>query len=574
LTDPGLLSLTASGGALSPAFTTATTAYALTLPPGTTSLTLTASVRSPSHATITVGGASVESGTPSATINASFALLPVSIVVTTDGGASRAYTVVIQRSRPTYFKASNTGAGDTLGAAIAVSADGSTLAVGAPQEASSTTGIGGGQPNDLAAGAGAVYVFARSGATWSQQAYIKAFNAEANDLFGSAVALSGDGATLAVGAPRECSNATGVNGDQTNNGASAAGAAYLFTRDGETWTQRAYVKASNTDSGDSFGHAVALSADGRTLAVSADQEDSTAAGGQTNNDNQESGAVYLFIDNGTEWVGRGYLKASNAGMRDYFGQALALSGDGLTLAVGAPYEDSSATSVNGNENDNNQDSSGAAYVFFYNGVIWLQQAYVKASNTEGSPVWGDNFGSAVALSADGSTLAVGARQEGSSAKGINGDQTNNNALGAGAVYVFVRTDSTWAQEAYVKASNTGGSDYFGGAVALSADGSTLAVGATSEDSSATGVNGDQTNDGASGAGAVYLFTRASDTWSQQAYIKASNTGASNSFGAAISLTADGRTLAVGAPGESSSAVGVNGDQTNSGASAAGAAYVY
>ncbi len=126
--------------------------------------------------------------------------------------------------------------------------------------------------------------------------------------------------------------------------------------------------------------------------------------------------------------------------------------------------------------------------------------YAKASNTDA----GDRFGWAVSLAADGNTLAVGAVFEDSNATGIDGD-ANNGAFDAGAVYVFTRSGSSWFQQAYVKASNTGTGDQFGSAVSLAADGNTLAVGAVNEDSNATGVNGDQTNNSAPNSGAVYLY---------------------------------------------------------------------
>jgi hypothetical protein len=175
----------------------------------------------------------------------------------------------------------------------------------------------------------------------------------------------------------------------------------------------------------------------------------------------------------------------------------------------------------------------------------LQRNAVKASNTGA----GDFFGRSVALSADGSTLAVGAVGEASNATGVNGNQSDNSASGSGAVYVFTRTGSTWAQQAYVKASNSSFGDFFGRSVALSADGSTLAVGADGEDSNATGVNGNQSDNSASGSGAVYVFTRTGSTWAQQAYVKASNTGADDRLGERVALSADGSTLAVGASGE-------------------------
>ncbi len=100
---------------------------------------------------------------------------------------------------------------------------------------------------------------------------------------------------------------------------------------------------------------------------------------------------------------------------------------------------------------------------------------------------------------------MGANLEDSNAIGINGNQNDNSENGAGAVYVFTRSGTTWSQQAYIKASNTGANDEFGWSVALAADGNTLAVGAYQEDSNATGVNGNQNNNSASRAGAVYVF---------------------------------------------------------------------
>ena len=276
-----------------------------------------------------------------------------------------------------------------------------------------------------------------------------------------------------------------------------------------------------------------MSADGSTLAVGAITESSNATGvngNEADNSAQDSGAVYVFVRSAGAWTQQAYIKASNTGAGDMFGSAIALSATGDTLAVGAANEDSSATGVNGDQTDNSAANAGAVYVFMRSGDVWSQQAYLKASNTTGT----DNFGVAVALGADGSTLAVGATGEGTNA-------TSN----SGAVYIFTRAAGTWTQQAYIKASNTEAFDSFGSAVALSADGSTLAVGATSEDSNATGVNGAQSDNSAADAGAVYVFTRNAGVWAQQAYLKGSNAAAGDTFGALVALSADGSVLAVG-----------------------------
>ena len=194
----------------------------------------------------------------------------------------------------------------------------------------------------------------------------------------------------------------------------------------------------------------------------------------------------------------------------------------------------------------------------------LTQTYLKASNTGANDLFG------VDIAVDGDTVAIGASHEASNATGSGGDQANNDAPGAGAVYVFVRTDTGWAQQAYLKASNTGSSDLFGEILALSGD--TLVVSAGLEDSAAIGVDGDQADNSAAGAGAAYVFTRTNGVWTQQAYLKASNTEAQDWFGWSVAV--DGDTIVVGAIHESSNATGVNGDQADNSYSWAGAAYVF
>jgi hypothetical protein len=185
------------------------------------------------------------------------------------------------------------------------------------------------------------------------------------------------------------------------------------------------------------------------------------------------------------------------------------------------------------------------YVYRFDGEDWKQQAYVKASNTEAA----DYFGNTTALSEDGNTLAVGAREEDSNAIGINGDQNDNSATDSGAVYLFQFEGTIWLQQAYIKASNTGVNDGFGDAVAVSVDGNTLAIGTEAESSNATGINGDENDDSAPDAGAAYVFRFDGIDWNQQAYVKSSNTQEGNNFGIGIAMSGDGSTLATGAATE-------------------------
>jgi len=393
-----------------------------------------------------------------------------------------------------YVKASNASGGDEFGYSIALSGD--TLAIGASREDSAATGIGGDETDNSAVDAGAVYIFVRDDTgVWSQQAYIKASNAQAFDGFGAAVALTGD--TLAVSADLEDSAATGIDGDQANNGGSDSGAVYVFTRDTDgNWAQQAYLKASNTDANDRFGNAIALSRD--TLVVGALREDSRATdidGDQDSNNSADAGAAYVFARDVTgAWTQQAYVKASNTDRGDSFGASLSLSND--TLVVGAPREDSAAIGVDGFENDNKALNAGAAYVFVRDGAgAWSQQGYLKASNT-GSQ---DQFGHAVANY--GEFLAVAALED-SIATDINGEETSNAATNSGAVYLFVR-DGTWGQAGYVKAVNTGTGDSFGASLAF-AD-AALLISADQEDSMAVGIGGDTTDDSTADAGAAYLI---------------------------------------------------------------------
>ena len=329
-------------------------------------------------------------------------------------------------------------------------------------------------------------------------------------------------------------------------------------------TLRAYLKASNPNAGDNFGFSQALSGD--TLAVGALFEASNATGidgNQLDNSAADSGAVYVFTRTAGVWTQQASLTSSNLDVSDFFGYSVALSGD--TLAVGAIGEDSNATGINGNQLDNSLSFSGAVYVFTRTAGVWTQQAYVKASNTD----TGDFFGNSVVVSGD--TLAVNAYHEASNATGINGNQLDNSAANTGAVYVFTRTAGVWTQQAYVKASNSGAGDYFGG-FSLALFGDTLAVGASGEASNATGINGNQLDNSAANTGAVYVFTRRAGVWTQQAYVKASNPDANDSFGGSVAVSAG--TLAVGALGEASNAAGINGNQADNSAAYSGAVYVY
>jgi len=481
----------------------------------------------------------------------------------------------------TYFKSGNpenaSSQSDEFGVSVSLSADGNTMAVGAPSDGTGALE----QADAMAEGAGDVYVFVRNDSLWQQQAFLNASNTEDPDRFGFSVSLSADGNTLAVGAPGEASAAMGINADQNDNSAPLSGAAYTFVRTAETWQQQAYIKASNTDELARFGWNVSLSSDGNTLAVGARNEASLLRRNDSATDSSDfygRGAVYVFTQNNELWQQETFIKAGTQAGNDFFGEALSLSANGNTLAVGNVGDDSAATGINGDPIDSSAEQSGAAYVYVRGGGTWQQQAYIKASNTGAA----DEFGISLSLSDDGNTLAIGAPSEDSVASGIDGEQTSNTAVESGATYVFVRQGTAWQQQAYIKASNASVSDGFGEAVALSADSNTLVVSAVGEDSTSTGLSGDQLDGSASNAGAAYVFVRSGGLWQQTAYIKASNTGTQDQFGNALSLSEDGSTLAVGTRHEDSAATGVNASnnananagQSDNSVQDAGAVYLY
>jgi hypothetical protein len=377
--------------------------------------------------------------------------------------------------------------------------------VGSPYEDSNQTTITNGSSassnNDNSA-SGAVYVYKRTGTTWAQEAYIKATNNGSGDRFGSNVALSGN--TLAVGSFLEGSNQTTItNGSSasSNNDNSASGAVYVYKRTGTTWAQEAYIKAANNNAEDWFGKSIALDED--TLAVGAIYESSNQTtitnGTSASSDNSKyrSGAVYVYKRTGTTWAQEAYIKAANSdswGSGDQFGYSVSLSGD--TLAVGANYEDSDQTTntngISASSNNDNSDS-GAVYIYKRTGNSWVQEAYIKAANNDNN----DEFGTSLTLGKD--MLAVGAINESSNqttitiGTGTSSDNSNNKS---GAVYVYRRSGTTWAQAAYIKSADNSNQDLYGGRVSFS--GSKLSMSA--------GVSWN----GSGGGGAVYIYAISGD----------------------------------------------------------------
>ena len=374
----------------------------------------------------------------------------------------------------------------------------------------------------------------------TQSTYFKAELVEAHDRFATSIALNGD--LMAIGAHGDDSCAAGVNGDETDNGCSAAGAVHVYRQENGTWKKEAYIKPSNPDAGDYFGFSLDL--DENTLVVGAYREDSCAKqidSMQDDNGCTESGAAYVFRRSGTTWTQEAYLKPSNSGKDDLFGRALSVSKD--RVVVGAHGEDSCATGIDGDQVDNNCSAAGAVYVFEKQSGMWSQTAYVKASNAEANDVFG------YALEIDRDTIVVGAARyysarishwggtpirpfitysyggEDSCTDGVNAAQDSNGCSAAGAAYAFFHDGTSWNQQAYFKANASTDEHEFGASVSISGD--TIAVGAPN------GTNGPRW-----GTEGVFIYRRSGTVWRYEDSLKANNTKIGYYFGSTVQLHGD------------------------------------
>jgi len=287
--------------------------------------------------------------------------------------------------------------------------------------------------------AGAQYPVTVDPLVWQLQQKLTASDGAAGDLFGGSVAISGD--TAVVGAFYDD---IGSNSEQ--------GSAYVFVRSGTTWAQQQKLTASDGAASDSFGMSVAISGD--TVVVGAYYN--------TISPNTMQGSAYVFVRSGGTWAQQAKLVASDGAAGDFFGRAVAVSED--TAIVGAIGSDIGVV-----------EEQGSAYVFVRSGVTWTQQAKLVAS--DGVDI--DWFGFSVDISGD--TAVVGA---------LYCDIDTN--LDQGSAYVFIRSGTTWTQQAKLMASDGAADDLFGRSIAISGD--TILVGADRDD---IGANVDQ--------GSAYVF---------------------------------------------------------------------
>lgn len=315
-----------------------------------------------------------------------------------------------------------------FGWAVALAADGTTALVGARY---------GRAPSGKSTGA--TYVFERTNGEWTQQTKLIPTDVNTGDFFGASLALVADGTTALIG-----------NHSDANTNGEDVGAAYLFARDENAWTQRARLAPANGDPYQQFGWSASLAGDGATALVGTKKRD--------------GGKAYVFARGQNAWAQQATLGPADGDEYDEFGQRVALADDGTTALVSARK---------GHAPDGTR--TGAAYVFERTTGGWTQQATLVPTDGDRS----HSFGTDVALAKDGNTALIGARGA-------------NNL--AGAAYVFARTDSDWSQETKLVPADGDERDLFGSYVALAGNGSTALVSAYQDEDP----NGE-------GAGSAYVF---------------------------------------------------------------------
>lgn len=307
---------------------------------------------------------------------------------------------------------------DKFGHSVAINSNGTTAVVGAPN-AENTSGVL----------TGVVYIFTRSGTTWTLQKKIQASDGANGDLFGSSVATSQDGNTILIG-----------TGKASNNGF-----VYAFTRSGSLWSQQAKLSASDGAVGDLFGkNSVALSSDGNTAVISASGDDSS------------KGSAYIFTRTGSAWTQQSKLIASDGVASDLFSISVSISGDGNTVAIGASGDDS---------------SKGSVYIFTKSGSTWTQQTKITSTDSAAS----DEFGISVSLTTDAEAILIGARSN-----DISG------VSDTGAAYIFNKAGSSWIQLNKLNHATRAANDAFGSSVAIAGNGSAAVIYAPQTGTSLTG----------------------------------------------------------------------------------------
>ncbi len=401
-----------------------------------------------------------------------------------NNGVSNWSNIVIHTTKPVYsieteeakLVSSDKSASDLFSKSVCISSDGTRVIIGAQAA-----------DPDTITNSGAVYIFLRTGTSWTQEARLIADDKSAQDNFGASVSINENGSRVMVGAP--ANDPLGVGN---------AGAAYVFTRINTTWSQEAKLTATDKATGDSFGESVCLTSDASRAVIGAHRATADTI--------TQSGAAYVFLRSGTSWAQEVKISASDKASGDGFGNAVAISNDGTRIAVGAEEAD-----VNSFVN------AGAAYIFFRTGTTWTQEAKLTATVS----ITFHGIGASVSMTGDGTRVVLGAVYSGS-------------GTAVSASYVFLRNGTSWSQESKLQSNDIAAGDRFGYSVSISNNGTSIVIGSSV---SAPG--------GTNNAGAAYVFMRTTGNWAQRNKLIASDKAVSDFFGEAVSVNGDGTRAIVG-----------------------------
>ncbi|WP_198147260.1 InlB B-repeat-containing protein [Gilvimarinus polysaccharolyticus] len=440
-----------------------------------------------------------------------------------------------------YVKRPNGDNSLRLGYALAFSSDGKTLVASAPENCSAD--------NDGLC-SGVVYVYRLGDTSWQFEAAIELDDIRADSRFGERLSLSRDGNMLAISAPL-----VSASFSDTNN--TRVGAVYIYEFSDDSWTQMQALSGDDQGEDDTrllgFGADIALSGDGDTLAVVA----------QELIDEDGQALLYrLTLDEDDErvWELEQRFDTASAVSLDNSGDYLAL---GVRNAAGLEDEEANV---------------GVTELYHYGvdaddedeGEVWQLDAELNAPEV----FVGQHFGHRVLLSSNGQKLLVG----------VNYDSTvvETAELERPEVYMYQRNSDQWslahtfAQLEQQGASNTedDGWSRYGSALAMNSDGTRVLIGDPAEDGDGNGFFANDSINSAQLAGAAYLYNYVDGAWQDEVYIKAKNTDAGDRFGAAVSISGDGKIIAVGAPEEDGSAVGVDTVVAADNADGSGAVYLY
>jgi hypothetical protein len=380
--------------------------------------------------------------------------------------------------------------GDSFGFQIAMDGDYSVIA--APYECHDVNGT------DSIVKSGSVYIFKKSGGSWIQQQKLTAPSRYEYNNFGNTVAIQGD--YIVVGC-----EAQNYDENESNFIHNNPGAAYIFKQTSGVWSLQQKIVAADRGPGDRFGGSVSISGD--YIIVGAighgfDESGQNFAG--------SAGATYVFHQNAGVWTQTQKLVSSDRAAADGFGSSVAIDGDYALISAMGEDEDENG--------GNTQSQAGSAYMFKNVSGVWSQQQKIVASDRETM----DAFGMSVSL--EGNYAVIGAANESHDAVGAN----RLNA--SGSVYIFELSSGTWVQQQKIVASDRNQEDLFGRQVAISGD--HIVVSATWQDLNSIGtlpVNN---------AGAVYVFERSGNIWTQQQKVTphSSERGISYQFGVGLAIS--------------------------------------